>query len=165
MKKLFLRLLSSRVECRHWEVLHKIHLFETLTRRELGIVELILHERAYLGDEIVFEEAEQGLGMYIILSGSVRILRHAAAGGTREIGVLGPGESFGEIALIKGVKRSATAVAQGPTRLLSLFQPEFLRLISTHHRIGAKMSYEMASALANRFHYLLEKDPTSETLQ
>jgi len=162
-----LRLLRPAPSCRHWDVLHKIPLFQTLSRRELGIVELIMHERSYMGDEIVFEEGEEGLGMYIILEGEVRVVRRGILRkivGNEEIAVLGPGESVGEMGLLDGVKRSAAVVAKGPTRVLCLFQPEFLRLLHTHHLIGFKLSYELARGMAKRFRGFIEREPTSETV-
>ena len=163
----FLRLLRPAPATRHWEVLHKIPLFHTLSRRELGIVELILHERSYLGDEIIFEEGEEGLGMYIILEGEVRVLRRGVIRkivGAEEIAVLGPGESVGEMALIDGVKRSAAVVAKGPARVLCLFQPEFLQLLHTHRVIGFKVTYELARGLAGRLRGFLDQTSTSDVV-
>ncbi len=163
----FLRLLRPAPACRHWEVLHKIPLFQTLSRRELGIVELILHERSYLGDEIIFEEGEEGLGMYIILEGNLRVVRRGILRkltGNEEIAVLGPGESVGEMALLDGVKRSAAVVAKGPARVLCLFQPEFLQLLHTHRVIGFKVTYELARGMAGRIRVYLEQGPTNDVV-
>src|SRR5271170_6822317 len=103
MKAFLSQLLNPKIDCKHGDVLCQLQLFRTLTRRELGLIELILHERTYLAEEVIFEEGEQGLGMYIILEGSVKVIRRGGIRsmlGKQEIATLGPGESFGELALL-----------------------------------------------------------------
>ncbi len=155
----------GRPEPSHDALLRQLPLFHTLTRRERGILGLILHERSYVADEIVFEEGEEGLGMYIVVEGGVKatikgsLLRFS---GRAEVGTLAPGDTFGEMALLEGVTRAATIIAtESPTRLLSLFQPELLRLLQSHPRIGQKICYELACGLSRRFRALIHKDPAS----
>jgi CRP/FNR family transcriptional regulator, cyclic AMP receptor protein len=168
MKSILRQLFQPKVVCQHAELLHKLRLFHTLTYRELSFVELILHERIYQEDEVIFEEGEQGLGMYIILEGKVKVVRRGALRkvlGKQEIAVLEEGESFGELALLSSdSKRSATVIAATQTRLLSMFQPEFLRLLESHDRLGAKLSFELACSMADKFRRSIENDSFDETI-
>jgi CRP-like cAMP-binding protein len=168
MKAFLRQLLNPKIDCKHAGLLCQLQLFRTLTQRELSLIELILHERTYLSEEVIFEEGEQGLGMYIILEGSVKVIRRGAQRnvlGKQEIATLGPGESFGELALLSTeARRSATVIATAPTRLLSLFQAEFFRLLQTHNRLGFKVSYQMACNMADRFRGMIEKGAISETI-
>lgn len=148
----------------HEAVLRQLPLFHTLTRRERGLLELILHERTYAAGEVVFEEGEEGLGMYIVLEGKVTVVRNGLVG-RRELGTLAAGDSFGEMALLDGVTRSASAIAsESPTRLLSLFRPELLRLLTAHSRIGYKISYEMACGLSRRYRGVMDREPGRDLL-
>lgn len=152
-------------ESPHDAVLRQLPLFRTLTRRERGNLELILHERTYVAGEVVFEEGEEGLGMYIVLEGRVKVVRQGLIG-KRELGTLSTGESFGEMALLEGVTRSGTVIAdESPTRLLSLFQPELLRLLRTHSRIGYKICYELACGLSRRYRSVMDREPGSDLLR
>lgn len=95
---------------------------------------LPVHERELLAASLRDERAEPGrelaragdLGwaMYAIVEGEADV---RDAGG-RVVGVLGPGDTFGEIALLVAGRRSATVVARTPMRLLSLFAQDFQRM-------------------------------------
>jgi len=138
-------LFSKRNEVmpQHLAVLRKIPLFSTLRTKELMQVERILHERSYLADEIVFEEGDEGLGMYIVVEGEVRIQRKVA-GVSRPVAQLGPGSYFGELALLEGFPRAASVQAASNARLLGFFRPEFLKILETQGRTGAKLSLQLA---------------------
>ena len=68
-----------------------------------------VHGRDFPAGAVVFEEGDPGSRMYVIQSGAVRVLKRV---GAREIELarLGAGEAFGEMALLEGRPRSATAV-------------------------------------------------------
>ncbi len=82
--------------------------------------------RSYKKDEVVFNEGEQANEMFLIHSGSVRIMKKGKQGEVKTIDVLDPGDFFGEMALIDRSPRSASAVAQDDgTELLILDHPKF----------------------------------------
>jgi CRP-like cAMP-binding protein len=140
-------------------VLQQYSLFQTLTRRERDLVGLILHERTYVAGEFIFEQGEEGMGMYIILEGKVRIV-YTSPTIARELAVISTGESFGQITLLEGVIRSASAIAiESPTRLPSLFRPDLFHLIETHNEIGYKITYELACIIARQFRTRVSKEP------
>jgi CRP/FNR family cyclic AMP-dependent transcriptional regulator len=130
-------------------MLMRVPFFSSLSRKELELIASILHERNYLSDEIIFEEGDEGLGMYIILSGKVRISRKVLLQ-HKAIAEMGPNEYFGEMALLDGAPRAATAVAAEPTTVLGFFRPEFLELLDSHQRIGGRLSFALACEAARR---------------
>ena len=81
-------------------------------------------EETYQDGQIIFKEGSSGDWIYIIVSGSVEISKNVA-GETRVIEVLGPGEVFGELGFIGGLKRTATAKAVGVSTL-GIIDREFL---------------------------------------
>jgi CRP/FNR family transcriptional regulator, cyclic AMP receptor protein len=145
------------------QLLREIPLFSTLKRRELKILEPILHERTYVSNEVIFEEGDEGLGMYIVLEGTIRISRKAMIG-SKEVTRLGPGHFFGELSLLDGGPRSATAVASECSRLFGFFRPEFLQILEKYDRIGAKISFQLARLSAERLRQSLEGTQVSSCL-
>jgi putative ABC transport system ATP-binding protein len=67
--------------------------------------------------EVIFQQGDRGELVYVIESGQVEIVRDRVDGTTEHLGVLGPGEYFGELGPLMGFPRSATAIASTPARL------------------------------------------------
>jgi CRP-like cAMP-binding protein len=95
-------------------------------------------------------QGDRGVEMFVIVSGQVRVERD----GTR-INTLGPGEFFGEIALLDGGPRTATVTADEPTRLLVLTHREFHSLMEEFPHVAA----EVLNALAHRIRRLEPDQP------
>lgn len=131
------------------QTLRSVPIFAPLSNRELSIISQIAHVRSYLDGEIIFEEGDEGLGMYVVLEGAV-LLRRRAGQEVRQVGRVEPGVCFGELALLDGGPRSASAVAEGATRLLFFFRPEFMDVLETHGRLGARISLAIARHTAAR---------------
>lgn len=92
--------------------------------------------KVYSRSEIIFEEGDPGSEMYIVHSGKVKIYRDSE-GSEIEIDTLGPGEFFGEMALVDFAPRSASARAiEDDTALVALDKNKFLFLVS-HHPVFA----------------------------
>lgn len=87
--------------------------------------------------EIVFRQGEVGDALYIIIDGIVRVYLEPG-GRSREIACLGPGECFGEMALLTGEPRSADIQAMTDLILLRLAKDRFEHLIKQYpSRIGS----------------------------
>ncbi len=129
------------------ELLRNVPMFAGLDRRELAELEKILYRRQYRTDEVIFRQADPGVGMYVIEYGTVVIL-HEPTG--RRMAELQGGESFGEIALLNETPRSARATATSPTVLYGLFQPELFDLVQRAPRLGVKLLLPLAQNLGAR---------------
>jgi MFS family permease len=81
---------------------------------------------------VAVREGEPGDRFYVVASGRVVVSRHG-----HEVRELGPGESFGEIALLRDGARTATVTAAEPTLLVSLHRTEFLRAVSSGESVRA----------------------------
>ena len=103
----------------------------------------VARKRTYAADEAIIEEDQVGTALYIILSGSVRVER-----GGSEIGRLGSGDFFGELALIEQHPRSATVRANEETECLLFPAWEFTALLAEHPEIAVPIM----KALIDRIH-------------
>ncbi len=81
-------------------------------------------------DEVIFEEGSTGRELFVVLDGQVDIAK--TGGGDKTVIVtLGKGEFFGEMAVIDGSSRSATAIAAAPnTRVMRINHARFVYLVS-----------------------------------
>ena len=145
------------------ENLKRSSLFKELTNRELRELDELIHERSYQKDEVIFEEGDTGLGLFIILSGRVKIVSsHAAL--KRLAPELGPGDYFGELALFEETKRTGSAVALESTQVLALFRAEFFSLLERDRRIGVKILFELSRTVIARSRKLLANEAHLPTL-
>lgn len=138
-------------------------LFKELTVRELRELDELLHARSYQKDEVIFDEGDTGLGLFIVVSGRVRIVSsHAAL--KRLAPEFGPGDYFGELALFEETKRTGGAVAVEPTQALALFRTEFFSLLERDRGIGVKILFELSRTVIIRSRRLLASEAHLPTL-
>jgi CRP-like cAMP-binding protein len=114
-------------------LLERSPVFAGLSRRLLGRLTTVLFEKAYAPGEVVFEEGDPGKALFIVLEGQVAITR-TRPGGVQMLVTLGPGESFGELALIDELPRSAAARVTEASRLLILYRSHFDALVEGGQR-------------------------------
>lgn len=136
------------------EALVKMPIFGRLTERELLRVMQMVEVRAYADGQCVIREGDKGDELFIVLQGQVKVTR-----GEATLSVLGPGENFGEMALIRSVPRSATVFAVGPAELIALRRPDFFEILRKEHEIAVKMLWQFLGVLADRL------DQTSSELR
>ena len=138
-------------------------IFRDCSRQELEILKLYLHERHYLAGEIVFDEGEEGEGVYIVLSGKFVATRKGMLK-RKKIGEILPGECFGEIALLEATPRLATVVAEESSVVLAMFRPELERLAEARPRLGFKLAMQVARLIAVRLRRMVEGTGESQVL-
>ncbi|MFQ5568304.1 MAG: cyclic nucleotide-binding domain-containing protein [Rhodothermales bacterium] len=134
-------------------------IFESMNRRELAAVERIMYRREYRAGEVIFQQGEPGLGMYIVQRGTVSIVYEPTGQLLTE---LGEGDFFGEIALLNETLRSATARAKTACTLWGLFQPELLDLLKRNPRLGVKLLLPLARIAGQR---LVRADQQMQSLR
>ncbi len=139
-------------------------LFRKLSKKELKFVENIVHERHYRADEVIFKQGEIGVGMYIIVKGSIDITitdtDPTGKAPTKKVLVtrLISGDFFGEISLVEeNGRRSATATAAEDTLLIGFFKPDLLEILERSPATGVKVVFELAEVLGRRLKETTDK--------
>jgi CRP/FNR family cyclic AMP-dependent transcriptional regulator len=92
--------------------------------------------RTYEAGEVLFHEEESGDLLYLLQAGWVKIVVTAPDGAETILNVYGPGGCLGELSLLDGAPRSATAVALGRVEARVLHRDDFLSLLERHPRLA-----------------------------
>jgi CRP-like cAMP-binding protein len=138
-------------------------IFKDLTKRELKFVENIVHIRHYHAGENVFRQGEVGIGMYILVKGSVDILVFEAGAGQdlgKEVFLtrLGVGDFFGELSLVEdNGPRSATARSYEDSILIGFFRPDLLEILDRSPSTGVKILFRLGEVLGRRLKETTDK--------
>jgi CRP/FNR family cyclic AMP-dependent transcriptional regulator len=103
-------------------------------------------ERAFSAGSIVFREGDKADHMYVIQSGKVRITR-AVGSQDAHLALLGPGEFFGEMAVVNNRPRSATATVVEDSRLLAIDAKTLETMLRSNTEIAVRLIQKLADRL------------------
>jgi voltage-gated potassium channel len=126
----------------HIDLLRRVPLFSDLERRELVQLAGSLKERTFRAGETVAQEGQGAVGFFIIEGGSARVTVRG-----EERGRLGPGDYFGEIALIAESDRTATVIADTDLRCLGMTFWDFRPFVENNGPVAWKMLQALAKRL------------------
>lgn len=132
------------------EFLSTVSVFANLKPAQLEPLAGKLHPRHYHRGEVVFHQDDPADSMHIIVEGTVRISIASEDGHEMDIALLQPGECFGEMGLLDGSNRSATATAMEAANIITLLRHDFLDLLAQHPRVAA----DTASLLIRRLRHV-----------
>jgi CRP/FNR family cyclic AMP-dependent transcriptional regulator len=124
------------------EGLSNVPLFSGCTRRELQEVGKAVVTIDHPAGTVIAREGDPGIGLFIIQDGTAEV----SIGGKKRTR-LGPGDFFGEIALLDGGPRTATVTAMSDVTLLGLTEWTFRGLMQEHPSIAIKTLIAMAGRL------------------
>lgn len=130
---------NGRVNAPIPRLLAQIPLFAELSEDELHGLAATLHRRRYAKGEVVFLQGEIGSDLFVVESGHVKIVLTSPEGREFIMALLGPGDFFGELALLDGEPRSADAIAQEDARLLRLRREDFTRFLEERPTIAIRL--------------------------
>jgi CRP-like cAMP-binding protein len=131
------------------EVLERNALFRGFTEIGLRLFAGIAEEKAYPAGAPLFVENMVGESLVIVKSGAVRLVQRVD-GVERELGVVGPGEHLGALALLGKTVRLVSAVAATPTEVVELSHREFVKLQPEKPQACLKLALAIAADLAAR---------------
>jgi len=127
------------------DLLKNVPLFADLKGKELKRIARAMNEKRVDAGQPVTEEGKMGVGFFVIESGNARV----TVGG-EEKRTLGPGDYFGEIALIADLPRTATVTAETPLRCWGLAPWDFRPIVEENASVAWKLLDSIAKIAAER---------------
>jgi CRP/FNR family cyclic AMP-dependent transcriptional regulator len=121
------------------ELLRSVPLFSDLEQEELERFSRVAVPRTFPASTRVFHEGDHSDACYIVRTGSFRVTREHSDGRAITLATLGPGDIFGELAMLDGEVRSASVEALVDGELLALPAGEVRGLLARHPEITVKL--------------------------
>jgi CRP-like cAMP-binding protein len=126
------------------ELLRQVKLFSDLEPRELESIAQSMKERTFSAGDTVTMEGTGGVGFFVIADGQAEVDTHGEH--RRD---LGPGDHFGEVALVTGADRTATIRAKTDLRCFGMTPWEFRPLVENNGKIAWKLLQQMGQMLGS----------------
>jgi CRP-like cAMP-binding protein len=127
------------------DLLQRVPLFAGLGHREIERIGQLAEEVDVADGTVLMRQGDPGRDLMVVISGQVGLVRDGS-----RLNTMQPGDFFGEIALVDGGPRTATATADGPTRLLVVGHRDFHALMDEFPDIAS----QILRALAQRVRHL-----------
>ncbi|MFH1784308.1 MAG: cyclic nucleotide-binding domain-containing protein [bacterium] len=127
-----------------------ISIFKKLNMRLLGKLINITYSKTYQKGETIFNEGDIGKAIFIVERGNVEITKKVSEKEEGILVILGPGDFFGEMALLEELPRSATARAIEESEIYIIYKVNFDALIDKHPQVGLQIVRNLASILSKR---------------
>lgn len=128
-------------------ILNSINIFSELSDEECSILQKFFKPRNYLKNSMIILEEEYGDLVFVVQTGTIKITRVNDEGKEVILALLGPGEIFGELAILDGEARSANALAQENCHLLAINKEDFLEILKNNFSISYNLMCELAKRL------------------
>jgi CRP-like cAMP-binding protein len=129
------------------ELLKHSSVFAALDEAENEALAFLAKEKSLVQDENIFWEGEQSDWFYIISQGKVKIFKSASQGKEITLSFFGPGEIFGEVAVLENKPYPASAQAITATRLIGIKKADFWEYMLKHPPIALKIISVLSSRL------------------
>ncbi len=127
------------------EALRNMPLFSKLQERELLRIMQVADVLEFAQGEDVVREGDRGDELFIVTEGNLAILR-----GEQVLSEVGPGEHFGEMALIRSTPRSATVRALERSELIAIRRADFFAILRKEYELAVKLLWQFLGVLADR---------------
>jgi CRP/FNR family transcriptional regulator, cyclic AMP receptor protein len=128
-------------------LLQNVSAFSRLDGSQLALLAASVGSQTFERGEVIFHQGSIGSVLYVIVSGQIRIYTISEAGQELGITIFRDGEFLGELALLDGLPRSASAQAMCPTTTLTLHRAAFLQMIEACPPIAAAVLEAMTARL------------------
>jgi len=130
---------SQRYALKVADLLEQTPLFSELTQEDLKSLAEAARIRAYQAGEVIVREGDRAAGCFILLSGRVEVVKGADTARATVLATMGPGELFGEMAMIDDHPRSATVRAIDETECVALRRSDFMAELRRRPEIAVQM--------------------------
>jgi CRP-like cAMP-binding protein len=122
--------------------LAQIRLFSSVSKRDLQKIAKASDEIDVPSGKVLVEQGSRGREAFVVIEGSATVRRNG-----RKVATFGPGDHFGELALLDGGPRTATIVADTPMRVLVIGQREFSGVIDEVPGLAHKVLANLAATI------------------
>src|SRR5690349_15795469 len=126
-------------------VLARSPLLANLPQESLVHLASTARRRSYRRGEVIFHQGDPGDSLHFLTDGRVKVVLDAETGEEAVIAILGPGDSFGELALIDGEPRSATVETLEAVQTVSLSRNDFMAVILANPPAAEQMLIALAT--------------------
>jgi CRP/FNR family cyclic AMP-dependent transcriptional regulator len=130
--------------------LARVELFSGLKPQGLELIAKVATEETHSVGTKIFQHGDAGDKLYLILEGKVRISREVPGMGEEALAVLGPGQVFGEMALLDESARSADARVHERCRVLAIPKDGFDDLLFLHKDLAYEVLWSIVRMLVSR---------------
>jgi CRP/FNR family transcriptional regulator, cyclic AMP receptor protein len=124
------------------ELVQNVPIFSELDNRELRGLASSMKERTFSAGDTIASEGHSGIGFFIIEDGEATVSVRG-----RDVGTLGPGDHFGEVALIDDGARTATITAKSDLKCYGITSWEFRPMVEENAGLAWKLLQQMAKRL------------------
>lgn len=131
-------------------MLETIPLFSDLTRPEIEVLAKFTQAYSAEPEVTLFQEGQHDRFMCFLIEGRLKVFKEADDGSHRELAIIRPGKSIGEMSLIDQQPHSATVISTEPSTLVMLSHPHLARLSAEHPRLALKLVWKLAEMLSSR---------------
>lgn len=127
----------------------QVPLFRSLNKNHIAQLACGAQMQRYAPGQVIVCQGDNGVGLYIVVTGTVEVRRERAEAAAEPIvlNTLGCGQFFGEIALLDDYPRSATVAAREATECLTLTKEQFLAELDRRPEMALAMLPEMSRRL------------------
>ena len=136
------------------EVLRTVPIFSELSDEDITSLAHLALRKRYPKDTVVFFENEEGDFFFTILEGRIKVTILGDDGREVILSMLGPGDFFGEMALLDNETRSATAIAVEESELLSLHRNDFQSVLNDNKSITSALIRVLSARLRRANHQI-----------
>ncbi len=131
--------MNRRLTAGNAAALSRCYLFKQLEPEMLDELIALSRVQRYAAKDVVFLKGDPGDSLYAIVSGRIGITTTSEGGKEIFLNILGPGEVFGEIALLDGKERTAGAMALDPAELMRVDQADFLPFLERNPKRSIRL--------------------------
>lgn len=131
------------------QALKQIPICADLSHKEFLEIEKIIKQKTVKANELIFDESEMDLGLYIILDGNIEIYSHSKEK-DKLLACLKDGDFFGELTMITEKPSSAAAIAKTDSNVLAFYRSDLLDLLKRKPSTGIKILLNLAKMMGKR---------------
>lgn len=110
-------------------MLHKTPFFKTISEIELNRINELFHHTSYSTDQTIYFTGDSGTNLFVVASGSIKLVKHSPAGQDVLIDILNPGDFFGTLPILGDNQYQETAIAHTDACVLSINNEDFRSIL------------------------------------